>query len=721
MKRKLCIALILVLMLLRIVPFEALAQEIVVNPIGSAEYKHSYQERSFYGAGRQWSFFIDASSYLCFRSSADNGSTWGTTTQVKIIKTPGDVWSGSWLSYQDAFSLYWDGTYVHTAAATDGYADRVEYQRGTPNSDGTITWTANQLNCIPGVRSGFPSVSVDTSGRPWLAVSSNGWVSRSSTTDGTWVTDTGFPYNVTLGVVGPTNEYGWLKIVALTDNKMVAMMVFINTDTHIFARRYDGANWGSFAKSTNSVVVAATPRYVSWDCVAQDDDVHCIYLETGSQDIQYVKYQYSTNSFISDTQIYAAATATSSPTMTMDNANNLHVFWENDPTDDHVYYAKYIYDESTWVSYYDLIDEIDDLPATGYYLNTDYTCDESRVGVYYIAGAAILKFKLLDEVLHVDTLTASPIGATTATLRGEIVSLGFGSATERGFWINDSPSLSGATQEGNETGTFNVGVFTHGITGLTEGLKYYYCAYASNAYGLEYGTWSQFTAGGSAGGIAVLTLDPTNVGDFEATFNGNIVATGGNYLTMRGFQWGFSDTPTWLWDEGGNFTVGLFAHTPTDLEADSIYYVRAMAGNGTDTDYGQWIGFITEQPSYVPGEDSVYTDLITAPIPTTAPGGWIRPGKDYNGFPIISPLINTFADLGFGRSFFWFIVEVFCIIVLTLIGARFTKNLPITFGILLVLFLLPFIAFEYLDWWMLLPFLVVGGALCIKEGQFSWT
>ena len=41
----------------------------------------------------------------------------------------------------------------------------------------------------------------------------------------------------------------------------------------------------------------------------------------------------------------------------------------------------------------------------------------------------------------------------------------------------------------------------------------------------------------------------------------------------------------------------------------------------------------------------------------------------------------------------------------------FTKNLPITFGILLVLFLLPFIAFEYLDWWMLAPFLVVGAAL----------
>jgi hypothetical protein len=394
--------------------------------------------------------------------------------------------------------------------------------------------------------------------------------------------------------------------------------------------------------------------------------------------------------------------------MSMDNANNLHVFWENDPVDDHMYYAKYIYDTSTWTTEYDLINEIDLLPATGYYLNTDYTCDESRVGVYYIAGTTILKFKLLDEVFHVDTLTASPIGATTATLRGEIVSLGFGSATERGFWINDSPSLSGATQEGNETGTFNVGVFTHGITGLTEGDKYYYIAYASNAYGEEYGTWSQFTAGGSAGGIAVLTLDPTEVGDFEATFNGNIVATGGSYLTMRGFQWGFSDTPTWLWDEGGNFTVGLFAHTPTDLEADSIYYVRAIAGNGTDTDYGQWVGFITEQPSYQSDEETeIGNSSLIPPLPGE-PGGWIRPPKDWGNFVPGIPWTTVM----------WLVLTALVVLVGFAL-TKYAKSLAFLFiGLGFIIGVFSFFPKGgYLDWWIMFPYILVSWALISRQSE----
>jgi hypothetical protein len=714
MKRKLVLALMLVLMLLMLVPFEALAQEIVDDNIAILSYSQTSARKNIQALGLLWSFYKDTDDAIKFKTSSDDGATWSSTSTIR---------TGSTYPTNSMLSVYVggsDSSHIHITYVTDS-SSHTYYRRGTLYSNGTIIWLAEQLYPFVGV---YVQVAADTNGYPWIGGGNNGtggsniYITKSSTNDGTWVTEAGYKLLLDSMSAGGNPFRGSCIPVPLTNGKLVAVWQYgwgTAATNLIKAQRYTGSSWGSVATSTLQSI------YGYQSVVGQDDDAHIVALEGATYDIEYLKYSYSTNSFGGYTTLYSAATSTSAPVISMDNGNNLHVFWENDPTDDHMYYAKYIYDESTWVSYYDLIDEIDDLPATGYYLNTDYTCDESRVGVYYIAGTTILKFKLLDEVLHVDTLDASPIGATTATLRGEIVSLGFGSATERGFWINDTPSLSGATQEGNETGTFNVGVFTHGITGLTEGLKYYYCTYASNAYGLEYGTWSQFTAGGSAGGIAVLTLDPTDVGDFEATFNGNIVATGGGYLTMRGFQYGHSDTPTWLWDEGGNFTVGTFAYTPTDLEADSIYYVRAIAGNGTDTDYGQWIGFITEQPSYVPGEGNTYADLITAPIPTTAPGGWIRPGKDYNGFPIISPLINTFADLGFGRSFFWFVVEVFCIIVLTLIGARFTKNLPITFGILLVLFLLPFIAFEYLDWWMLAPFLVVGGALCIKEGQFSWS
>jgi len=700
MKRKLALVLMLVLMLLMLVPFEALAQEIVddtATAVGTPMWRTSFYAHNLY-----WEFYNNAGVGLSWRTSAD-GTTWSAPT------------SASMPTYTQ-FDLAFDGTYIHCAVLYQSYYWYAQYRGGNPNADGTITWTTawyNMISLTTGYAVMTVSVSVDSNGYPYFTDSDNGdsWHSslrvwKSTTTGGLFTKDYTYGTEIlsTSHSPNPSDIRQWTRLIALSGGKMAALYYTDHgSGGAIKCKRWTGSGWGSESTSTLTVATGG-----SFSAVAQDDDVHIVGLENSSNDISYMTYSYSTNSFSAETTIYGNATSTSIPSMSMDNANNLHVFWENDPTDDHMYYAKYIYDESTWVSYYDLIDEIDDLPATGYYLNTDYTCDESRVGVYYIADSTILKFKLLDEVFHVDTLTASPIGATTATLRGEIVSLGFGSATERGFWINDSPSLSGATQEGNETGTFNVGVFTHGITGLTEGDKYYYIAYASNDYGLEYGTWSQFTAGGSAGGIAVLTLDPTDVGDFEATFNGEIVSTGGDYLTMRGFQWGFSDTPTWLWDEGGNFTVGTFSYTPTDLEADSIYYVRAIAGNGTDTDYGQWVGFITEQPSYQSDEETeIGNSSLIPPLPGE-PGGWIRPPKDWGNFVPGIPWTTVM----------WLVLTALVVLVGFAL-TKYAKSLAFLFiGLGFIIGVFSFFPKGgYLDWWIMFPYILVSWALISRQSE----
>jgi len=688
MKRKLALALMLVLMLLMLVPFEALAQSIVDDKAKFDTEVAANTRHSFYGEGRFWEFYLRTEdSSIAFRTSLD-GTTWASEISLSINGAVG-------------FDIWFDDPYIHMVMNTD----LINYKYGEISSAGTISWGATQNTGLSSNINICPTVAVDSNDYPWIgysnsANSQNPYAAKSSTKNGTWTTEATWNIN---DWKSPANTAG-VRILPLTGGKMAAVVrcYYYN---NIRVVRFTGVAWGASVVTTGTLPADHDPYFTA---VAQDDVVHIVFLKRTSYDIVYVKYTYSTNTISAETLLYAGATSTSIPAMSMDNANNLHVFWENDPTDDHMYYAKYIYDTSTWVSYYDLIDEIDDLPAIGYYLNTDYTCDESRVGVYYIADSTILKFKLLDEVFHVDTLTASPIGDTTATLRGEIVSLGFGSATERGFWINDTPSLSGATQEGNETGTFNVGVFTHGITGLTEGDKYYYIAYASNAYGEEYGTWSQFTAGGSAGGIAVLTLDPTDVGDFEATFNGEIVSTGGDYLTMRGFQWGFSDTPTWLWDEGGNFTVGTFSYTPTDLEADSIYYVRAIAGNGTDTDYGQWVGFITEQPSYQSDEETeIGNSSLIPPLPGE-PGGWIRPPKEWGNFVPGIPWTTVM----------WLVLTALVVLVGFAL-TKYAKSLAFLFiGLGFIIGVFSFFPKGgYLDWWIMFPYILVSWALISRQSE----
>jgi hypothetical protein len=262
---------------------------------------------------------------------------------------------------------------------------------------------------------------------------------------------------------------------------------------------------------------------------------------------------------------------------------------------------------------------------------------------------------------------------------------------------------------------------------LIEGNKYYYIAHALGDYGEAWGTWSQFTAGGSAGGIAVLTLDPTGVGDFEATFNGEIVATGGSYLEMRGFRYGHSDTPTWLWDEGGNFTVGIYSHTITDLEADSIYYVQAIAGNETETDYGQWIGFITQPPSTTdPWSPGGGNDTLI-PVPPQ-PGGWILPSPVTSpttsggsiGNTIIGALLNPFLEAsGFPIEFIYWTMACIICELLCLAAYALSKHLFVVFcaGALVIGYIC---ALQLIDWWLIFPYIAMGIGLMVNEKQFAF-
>jgi len=630
MKRKLALVFMLVLMLLMLVPFEALAQEIVDDSAGSSQESPLYR-RSFYAEGRYWEFYstgtgINLNWY--YKSSLD-GTTWTSRTSFTI-------------SYN--LDIAFDGTYIHVVESwTGGIPDTVYYNRGTPHSDGTITFDGWKL--VSGdTNVALATICVDEYGYPYVgfayaySAGVNLDVAKSSTKDGTWTQEwkTTIAYSTT----------GWFyhnRLVALTDSKIVALYT-LGYSGVIYARRWTGSAWGSVVHTTSSISLA---EYYS--AVGQDDNVHVVALKKTSYDIFAVDYSYSTNSFSAETTIYSAATSTSIPAMSMDNANNLHVFWENDPVDDHMYYAKYNYGNGTWVSYYDLIDEIDDLPATGYYLNTDYTCDESRVGVYYIAGTTILKFKLLGEVFHVDTLSVSANVGATATMRGEIISLGFGSATNRGFWINSSPDLGvGATQHDEGPGVYNVGVFTHGLTGLTVGQKYYYIAYATSGWGTSYGTWTQFYAGGSSSGFVVTTGNTTDIGDEEATFNGALLAASGTF-TIRGFEWGYSDVATWSWEGTAvfSFSLGAFEHIPTGLTPDSIYYVRAYGGNATELDYGEWVGFMTTPLGFTPsGELGPYNTQCYLPITVSS-----NSTTAYSNIRLMFPInAASLVSTGFMRS-----------------------------------------------------------------------
>ena len=88
----------------------------------------------------------------------------------------------------------------------------------------------------------------------------------------------------------------------------------------------------------------------------------------------------------------------------------------------------------------------------------------------------------------VATSSVSNLGATSATLNGEILNQGASDVIERGFMYG--------TSSGNLSNTLpstdNTDAFSYDLTGLTENTTYYYRAYATNNNGTGYGAVKSF-------------------------------------------------------------------------------------------------------------------------------------------------------------------------------------------------------------------------------------
>jgi len=91
----------------------------------------------------------------------------------------------------------------------------------------------------------------------------------------------------------------------------------------------------------------------------------------------------------------------------------------------------------------------------------------------------------------VTTQAATSTEETTATLNGNITVEGETTPTIRGFEY-DTDSGAPYTNDWNEVGSWGVGAYTHGLTGLTKGELYYYRAYATNTIDTGYGAEEKF-------------------------------------------------------------------------------------------------------------------------------------------------------------------------------------------------------------------------------------
>jgi hypothetical protein len=322
---------------------------------------YAFQRKSFYANGRFWVFYSNGGD-IVYRTSTD-GSTWSSATTVRTCGNGYD------------FSVWFDGTYLHYAFA---YQSSIYYRRGTPNANGTITWSASEQTVSTTYNQAyFPMVSVDSNGYVWIGYRDNyyPYVIKSGNNDGTWgTTPSGFPYQLST-----QGDYSWkVSVIPLTSGKMLA--VYAYDYQLLFARRWDGSAWGTEATTASWINYA-----YAYSAVAQGDDVHLTFLKYSTKDILYVRYTYSSNSFGSETTLQAGATSSSAPVISIDTAtNDLYVFWAGNPTANHIYYRKY--NGTTWE---DTVDWITETALTGNdRLTCFYKAYGSQIGLEYMTGTA---------------------------------------------------------------------------------------------------------------------------------------------------------------------------------------------------------------------------------------------------------------------------------------------------------------------------------------------
>ncbi len=318
------------------------------------------------------------------------------------------------------------------------------------------------------------------------------------------------------------------------------------------------------------------------------------------------------------------------------------------------------------------------------YLNNTNTVTSLQPGTtyYYCAlasntfgtsGGTVVSFTTLPALPSVSTVSATSLTATTATLNGS-ASPGGGATTG---WFRYSTTNPGACNDtfgtrapasgGSNLGSGQTSVpFTQGITGLTQGTVYYYCALASNMAGVSVGGLGSFTTPSAP---TVTTNAVNSIGNITAQLNATANPNGDP--ANGWFRLGTTNPGTCDDTFGnrvptvGNVTLGSsgsvpYAQPASGLSANTTYYVCAVAQNSLGISFGAVVSFTTfDKPASTTSPATSITSSTAQLNGTGNPNGsgatgWFRlftadPGacNDTTGTRVA---ISSSANLGTGRT-----------------------------------------------------------------------
>ena len=188
----------------------------------------------------------------------------------------------------------------------------------------------------------------------------------------------------------------------------------------------------------------------------------------------------------------------------------------------------------------------------------------------------------------VTTYEVTDVTLNSAKCRGGVSDGGGAYILERGFcWnIEGNPTVLDSYVKDTVSG---LGSFTAEITDIDPNTQYYVRAYAVNANGVAgYGEEKSFTTLEKLLPTVTTATEVTDIRTSSAECCGEVTFNGNVSVIARGVCWSTTQNPT-IEDNkttSGN-GIGLYTSYMTNLEHNTIYYVRAYATNEVGTAYGE--------------------------------------------------------------------------------------------------------------------------------------
>ncbi len=158
-------------------------------------------------------------------------------------------------------------------------------------------------------------------------------------------------------------------------------------------------------------------------------------------------------------------------------------------------------------------------------------------------------------------------------------------------FVSTSNSMSNALET---DAVLDEHTMTATVNGLISDTKYYYRFRYSNGIKLVDTEIKDFTTEHAIVVPTLTTIPAASITSNSAVSGGNISDDGGSEITARGVCWSDSPNPTIEDNHTENGTgIGSYISNLTNLNANTVYYVKAYATNGEGTGYGNEIMFVT--------------------------------------------------------------------------------------------------------------------------------